>query len=150
MRTDSVKKDESRKVGTKGDKSHRAAAKKGAVETCMGLRGMMGAALLALLLLSILLTGCGRKEEEAAATVAQTESTTTAPIVIQRESTEAQTEPETEGEPEGIQLLDLSDRKAVDGKVRSYLTGGWVDEAVAVLEVLSNKSTPKSLHFYSK
>ncbi len=130
MRTDSVNKDESRKVGTKRDKSHRAAAKKGAVETCMGLRGMMGAALLALLLLSILLTGCGRKEEEAAATVAQTESTTTAPIVIQRESTEAQTEPETEGEPEGIQLLDLSDRKAVDGKVRSYLTGGWVDEAV--------------------
>ena len=80
------------------------------------MTGVFGAALL--LLFCIAFTGCGRKEEEAAATVVSTEAATV-PIVIQRETTEAETEPETESLTEGTELLDLSDRTAADGKVRS-------------------------------
>lgn len=66
--------------------------------------------------------GCGKKYEEA---VASAETTVeVAEITIIQETTE----PETEEETKGTGILDLSERQGIDGKVRSYLTGQWVDE----------------------
>ncbi len=66
--------------------------------------------------------GCGKKYEEA---VASAETTVEeAGITIIQETTE----PETEAETKGTGILDLSERQGIDGKVRSYLTGQWVDE----------------------
>lgn len=74
------------------------------------------------------LWGCtGRYQEAAVVQPAPTEETTE--IFIVQETTEAP--PETEPEDEDAEgILDLSDRTPVDGKVRSYLTGEWVDEAI--------------------
>ena len=66
--------------------------------------------------------GCEKKYEEA---VASAETTVEeAEITIIQETTE----PETEAETKGTGILDLSERQGIDGKVRSYLTGQWVDE----------------------
>lgn len=78
-----------------------------------------------LLCLAMALSGCSKKYEEAAMTQASTQTEPSTEITILRETTEAETE--TEPEPEGLELLDLSDRSGTNGKVRSYLTGEWVD-----------------------
>ncbi len=74
------------------------------------------------------LGGCANKYEEAAViaeTSAQPVTETSAEIVIIQETTA----PEEESQPEsGSKILDLTDRTGKDGKVRSYLTGEWVDE----------------------
>ncbi|MDO5416749.1 MAG: DUF3048 domain-containing protein [Lachnospiraceae bacterium] len=77
------------------------------------------------------LSGCSGKYEEAVVNTAEVSTEAvleTTEISIVQETTEAETEAETE--PEKMAgLLDLSDRTPVDGKVRSYLTGEWVDAA---------------------
>ena len=69
------------------------------------------------------LSGCGKKAEEAAVT-------TEAPTVMPEETKTIvlETEPTTEAEtePEGPE-----ERKEVDGKIQSYLTGEMVDVAKA-------------------
>lgn len=78
-----------------------------------------------------LLGGCTGRYEEAVVTNAETIAGTDeeAAITIVQETTEPETEAESEPEPVSGGILDLSDRTAVDGRVRSYLTGEWVDEA---------------------
>lgn len=73
------------------------------------------------------LWGCTGRYEEAAViqTVESTEESTEIAIVQQ----ETEPEPETQAEEED-ELLDFSDRTPVDGKVRSYLTGEWVDAEI--------------------
>ncbi|MDO5552058.1 MAG: DUF3048 domain-containing protein, partial [Lachnospiraceae bacterium] len=79
-----------------------------------------------------LLGGCTGKYEEAVVTNGETlvDTGEDAAITIIQETTEP--EPETEAEAEAFAggILNLSDRTPTDGKVRSYLTGEWVDEAI--------------------
>lgn len=85
--------------------------------------------LLALLVCSLLaVAGCGKKEE------AETEDVA-AEDIVEDVATEESTEDETEAEeaveeyPYLYQVIE--DREVVDGKMQSYLTGEWVDEAIA-------------------
>ena len=84
-----------------------------------GVLGGMGLALD-----SVMLSGCSRDYIETAVTEAEsTRAESTAEIVIVQE-TETAAEEEKDTGFQGI--LDLSDRTAQDGMVRSYLTGQWV------------------------
>ena len=77
-----------------------------------------------LALASVMLWGCSRDYIETAVTEAEsTRAESTAEIVIVQE-TETAAEEEKDTGFQGI--LDLSDRTAQDGMVRSYLTGQWV------------------------
>ena len=77
-----------------------------------------------LALASVMLWGCPRDYIETAVTEAEsTRAESTAEIVIVQE-TETAAEEEKDTGFQGI--LDLSDRTAQDGMVRSYLTGQWV------------------------
>lgn len=87
--------------------------------------------MLCILLAAAGLWGCTGRYKEAA--VVQTTEMTqeSSEIAIVQRETEAETETETEAEVhENEGILDLSDRTPVDGKVRSYLTGEWVDAAI--------------------
>ncbi|MDO5348432.1 MAG: DUF3048 domain-containing protein [Lachnospiraceae bacterium] len=79
-----------------------------------------------------LLGGCTGKYEEAVVTNAETLADTgeDAAITIIQETTEPEPETEAEAEASAGGILNLSDRTPTDGKVRSYLTGEWVDEAI--------------------
>ena len=86
--------------------------------------------MLCILLAAAGLWGCTGRYKEAA--VVQTTEMTqeSSEIAIVQRETEAETETETEAEVhENEGILDLSDRTPVDGKVRSYLTGEWVETA---------------------
>ena len=75
------------------------------------------------------LWGCtGRYQEAAVVQTTQAMEESTEIAIIQQE-TEAETEAEQEAQ-ENEGLLDLTDRTPVDGKVRSYLTGEWVDAEI--------------------
>ncbi len=87
--------------------------------------------MLCILLAAAGLWSCTGRYKEAA--VVQTTEMTqeSSEIAIVQRETEAETETETEAEVhENEGILDLSDRTPVDGKVRSYLTGEWVDAAI--------------------
>ena len=79
--------------------------------------------LTALCIIACMLTGCGDGEEEELP-------------VIGEEITQPSLPPETQGteETEGTQepepVTTITDRVVVDGKMQSYLTGEWKDEAV--------------------
>lgn len=85
--------------------------------------------LLALLVCSLLaVAGCGKKEE------AETEDVAAEDIVedvAAEESTEDETEAEEAVEEYPYLYQVIEDREVVDGKMQSYLTGEWVDEAIA-------------------
>lgn len=77
--------------------------------------------------------GCSNSYEEAAVipSSAAVQTQETMEIVISQNPTEKETEPLSEPQAQKTgEILDLSDRTPVEGKVRSYLTGEWVDEAV--------------------
>lgn len=83
------------------------------------------------LMLAAGLCGCLSSYEEAAvipSSAAQTQESTE--IIIRQNPSEKETQalPES-GMQETEKIVDLSDRTPVEGKVRSYLTGEWVNEA---------------------
>lgn len=86
--------------------------------------------LLTLLMVSLLaVAGCG-KEEEAEGTIAEV-TIEDEPIETEVEET---VEPEVVEEPEEeypYLYKVIEEREVVDGKMQSYLTGEWVDEAIA-------------------
>lgn len=75
-------------------------------------RNLRRAAVIGLAGLMLFVTGCGKKKVEET-TIAET---TKAPETLPPPTTAAETEPETEADPEGM--------------VRSYLTGQWVPEEI--------------------
>lgn len=85
------------------------------------------------LVLAMGICGCSNSYEEAAVipSSAAVQTQESMEIVISQNPTEKETEPLSEPQVQKTgEVLDLSDRTPVEGKVRSYLTGEWVDEAV--------------------
>lgn len=88
--------------------------------------------ILAAVLSAMMLAACGRKAHEPIETSAPSteEATEETTIVEVTTAPPPETEPPTQEEPEPV-ALSYEDRKAVDGKIRSYLTGEMVDETKA-------------------
>lgn len=90
----------------------------------------MKKALIAVVLGAVLLCGCGKEEKPAATPI------TAEAISEEAESSEESTKVEEseeaaeESEVEETQEAVISERTVVDGKMQSYLTGEWKDEAV--------------------
>lgn len=78
-----------------------------------------------LLMLMILLAGCGGKEDKEAMEVVPQ------PIETQEQEESSEEAPVEEEEEEAVaEEAVITERKVVDGKKQSYLTGEWKDEAV--------------------
>ena len=73
-------------------------------------------ALASIMVMALALTSCGKKQET------MVEETTAASTQAQ----ETESETETESEEAGLQIIE--ERKVVDGKMQSYLTGEWKKE----------------------
>lgn len=82
-------------------------------------------ALASIMVMALALTSCGKKQET------MVEETTAASTQTQ----ETESETETESEEEGLQIIE--ERKVVDGKMQSYLTGEWKKEEVVVRRPLA-------------
>lgn len=85
--------------------------------------------ILAVLLLTVgLLTGCGSDEQEPQAATVEMQPIEQPSSEVVPETTETQ---ETVVEPSEEVATTITEREVVDGKMQSYLTGEWKDEAVA-------------------
>lgn len=82
-------------------------------------------ALTSIMVMALALTSCGKKQET------MVEETTAASTQTQ----ETESETETESEEAGLQIIE--ERKVVDGKMQSYLTGEWKKEEVVVRRPLA-------------
>ena len=82
-------------------------------------------ALASIMVMALALTSCGKKQET------MVEETTAASTQAQ----ETESETETESEEAGLQIIE--ERKVVDGKMQSYLTGEWKKEEVVVRRPLA-------------
>lgn len=82
-------------------------------------------ALASIMVMALALTSCGKKQET------MVEETTAASTQTQ----ETESETETESEEAGLQIIE--ERKVVDGKMQSYLTGEWKKEEVVVRRPLA-------------
>lgn len=82
-------------------------------------------ALVSIMVMALALTSCGKKQET------MVEETTAASTQTQ----ETESETETESEEAGLQIIE--ERKVVDGKMQSYLTGEWKKEEVVVRRPLA-------------
>lgn len=82
-------------------------------------------ALASIMVMALALTSCGKKQET------MVEETTAASTQTQ----ETESETETESEEAGLQIIE--ERKVVDGKMQSYLTGEWKKEEVVIRRPLA-------------